>query len=262
MESLKIKVASTYEVEKVQDLLLKIGYFIGLESNINFSSIDDSLAFLYTKQCGSIHFGTKYGELNFHNLLAKEVTIKDLEDMAALADKNKEWLVKDTDGKYWLSKDEMSLVRMAKENIIEVPEGALMLTEDVGGYLTFWNGDSSRNIGDSHWYNPSDEIMNFNEYSKDDDIVILWQREKESIIDKLVDLPEFEHDAVNHPNHYTNGDIECIDAIEASMTKEAFCGYLKGNIQKYVWRYEKKGGIESIKKAEWYNSRLIKTLEK
>ena len=47
-------------------------------------------------------------------------------------------------------------------------------------------------------------------------------------------------DAVNHPSHYTGGDIECIDAIKASMTNEAFLGYLKGNIQKYLWRYEKK----------------------
>ncbi|WP_368869244.1 DUF3310 domain-containing protein [Proteus terrae] len=47
-------------------------------------------------------------------------------------------------------------------------------------------------------------------------------------------------DNVNNPPHYASGDIECIDAIKASMTKEAFLGYLKGNIQKYVWRYEKK----------------------
>ena len=66
-------------------------------------------------------------------------------------------------------------------------------------------------------------------------------------------------DAVNHPSHYTGGDIECIDAIKASMTNEAFLGYLKGNIQKYLWRYEKKvAPIEDLKKAKWYLERLIK----
>ena len=65
-------------------------------------------------------------------------------------------------------------------------------------------------------------------------------------------------DAVNHPRHYAkNGGIECIEAIEASMNPEAFKGFLKGNIQKYVWRYETKGGSESLQKAQWYLQRLI-----
>jgi len=69
-------------------------------------------------------------------------------------------------------------------------------------------------------------------------------------------------DMVNSPPHYNTGDIECIDAIKESMTPESFKGYLKGNIQKYIWRYEAKKGIEDLKKAEWYLNRLIKTLEK
>lgn len=69
-------------------------------------------------------------------------------------------------------------------------------------------------------------------------------------------------DPVNQPQHYASGEIECIDAIRASMTKEAFCGYLKGNVQKYMWRYEKKiNPVEDIKKARWYSERLIKELE-
>lgn len=44
--------------------------------------------------------------------------------------------------------------------------------------------------------------------------------------------------------------------------KEAFLGYLKGNIQKYVWRYEKKiNPVEDLKKARWYMSRLVSELE-
>lgn len=71
-------------------------------------------------------------------------------------------------------------------------------------------------------------------------------------------LPDFLFtDAVNHPSHYASGEIECIDAIESSMTHEAFCGYLKGNVQKYMWRYENKGGLESLEKAQWYLNKLI-----
>ena len=66
---------------------------------------------------------------------------------------------------------------------------------------------------------------------------------------------------VNHPDHYTNGDIECIDAIRASMTDSEFSGYCKGNCLKYIWRYDKKNGIEDLKKAEVYLNWLINTLK-
>ena len=58
--------------------------------------------------------------------------------------------------------------------------------------------------------------------------------------------------AVNHPSHYTKGDIECIQAIKASMSHEAFKGYCKGNCLKYLWRYEEKEGLISIQKAGQY----------
>lgn len=64
-------------------------------------------------------------------------------------------------------------------------------------------------------------------------------------------------DNVNHPSHYTTGDIECIDAIEASMSEQEFKGYLKGNCIKYLWRYRNKGGKEDLQKAQWYLDRLV-----
>jgi len=70
-------------------------------------------------------------------------------------------------------------------------------------------------------------------------------------------LPEF--DLVNSPAHYASGGIECIDAIEASMTPEEFQGYCKGNLIKYSWRYRDKGGTQDLQKARWYLDRLIKS---
>lgn len=67
-------------------------------------------------------------------------------------------------------------------------------------------------------------------------------------------------DAIN-PAHYQKGGIECIEAIEASMTEEAFKGFLKGNCIKYLYRYENKNGAEDLKKAQWYLLRLIGMLE-
>lgn len=69
-------------------------------------------------------------------------------------------------------------------------------------------------------------------------------------------------DPVNSPSHYASGDIECIDAIKASMTREAFLGYLKGNTQKYLWRYEKKAKpVQDLEKAQWYQNRLIQEMK-
>lgn len=71
------------------------------------------------------------------------------------------------------------------------------------------------------------------------------------------------HDPVCSPEHYTQGDIECIDAIKASMSHEAFLGFLKGNIMKYIWRYERKQKpLEDLKKAGWYRQKLEEELEK
>lgn len=65
-------------------------------------------------------------------------------------------------------------------------------------------------------------------------------------------------DEVNNPAHYTSGGIECIDAIKASMTEEQFKGFLKGNIIKYLWRYELKNNpVQDLAKAQWYQNRLI-----
>lgn len=68
--------------------------------------------------------------------------------------------------------------------------------------------------------------------------------------------------AVNHPSHYTEGAVECIDAIESSMSKDEFLGYLKGNIIKYIWRYRLKSReVEDLKKAQWYLNRLVESYD-
>ena len=70
-----------------------------------------------------------------------------------------------------------------------------------------------------------------------------------------------EEDVVNKPSHYNTGSIECIEGIQASMSAEAFAGYLKGNCMKYLWRYDYKGKpVEDLQKAQWYLAELIKEL--
>lgn len=63
-------------------------------------------------------------------------------------------------------------------------------------------------------------------------------------------------DNINKPSHY-EGEIECIECIKASMTKDQFMGYLKGNVMKYIWRYDKKNHLEDLKKADVYLKWMI-----
>lgn len=69
-------------------------------------------------------------------------------------------------------------------------------------------------------------------------------------------------DMVNHPKHYTAGRIEVIDIVEDQLTAEEYRGYIKGQVIKYITRELTKNGLEDLKKANWYLTRLIKKLER
>ena len=62
-------------------------------------------------------------------------------------------------------------------------------------------------------------------------------------------------DKVNHPSHYTDGEIEVIDYIE-----DKGFGYHLGNAIKYISRAGKKDPAkyaEDLEKAKWYIDREI-----
>lgn len=56
---------------------------------------------------------------------------------------------------------------------------------------------------------------------------------------------------------YKHGGIECIDAIRACMSEEEFRGFCKGNVIKYLWRAEYKGGSVDYQKARDYMNYLL-----
>tara|TARA_R110000851_G_scaffold183382_3_gene332659 strand:+ start:687 stop:983 length:297 start_codon:yes stop_codon:yes gene_type:complete len=88
-------------------------------------------------------------------------------------------------------------------------------------------------------------------------------------------------DAVNHPSHYkryadpllvqvrgalvTDTDMcemECFDAmVNRFKSLDQIRGYLIGNSFKYQWRYDDKGGVQDLHKAQWYENKLIKLEE-
>ena len=80
--------------------------------------------------------------------------------------------------------------------------------------------------------------------------------------DKHVDLQRASGkvcDNVNHPAHYTFGNIEVIDFIEDKKL-----GYHLGNAVKYISRAGRKDPartVEDLRKAAWYLNRQIERLE-
>jgi hypothetical protein len=78
--------------------------------------------------------------------------------------------------------------------------------------------------------------------------------------EKLMEKLESQNDSVNHPSHYTDGNIEVIDFIEDKKL-----GYHLGNACKYICRAGKKDPakrVEDLRKAIWYVNRQAEIWER
>lgn len=103
---------------------------------------------------------------------------------------------------------------------------------------------------------PTDENGYFLEPGTDVEIMLAGDIAQDK--DEPVVLPS----DVSNPEYYTSGDIECIDAIRASMTDDGFIQYLRGNVMKYIWRYDKKGfAKKDLEKAVWYITKIISMID-
>ena len=114
------------------------------------------------------------------------------------------------------------------------------------------------------------DVCSFNRWS-DDKLAIAYEyvyKNSEARLDgghlknEEVKMDENVPDMVNHPKHYTQGGIECIDALKAATVgKRGIEAVCVANVIKYCWRYEEKNGIEDVRKAKFYIERLLKELE-
>lgn len=69
-------------------------------------------------------------------------------------------------------------------------------------------------------------------------------------------------DNVNRPSHYTQGKVECIDAIESATTGlVGIIAVCVANVIKYVWRFALKNGVEDLDKADYYLQKLRRTVK-
>ena len=193
----------------------------------------------------------------------------------------KEYLRKNSNGSYsyigYVHADHVS------DSMIEIPEGDTWAYKNSRGNIITMHGNVCQAfIGDLVWQreSPNDKLASAEQYRQAEVLPFI---DDEPDFKKLADLmvettkhkptetewdlsdydfaeSDVEQDNVNNPSHYADSAIECIDAMQAMLTPEQFVGYLRGNILKYQWRYEKKNGIEDLRKSQWYLDKLISVL--
>lgn len=130
---------------------------------------------------------------------------------------------------------------------IEIPEGAEIYLDNTCFYKF---GNPSKVYISHEWEDVAEGYHTVSDFIKAGNVV-LWQREKVEV-----------EDSINQPSHYTSGGIECLDAMQAMLSKDEFIGFLRGNVFKYNWRYKLKNGIEDLKKAKFYQDKLIEVESK
>ena len=128
----------------------------------------------------------------------------------------------------------------------------------IADYCTRWNHDACMNKDGEIC--PLYHLPETNCYSECTDVeierhykILFGDTEPtENAVENAVDM-------VNKAPHYNKGGVECIKAIEASMSPEEYAGFLKGQVIKYVWRYRHKGKpVEDLDKARYYLDDLIR----
>ena len=141
-------------------------------------------------------------------------------------------------------------------------------TKNTDDCLTFGGQDGARTtpVETAPWFEPVE-----NDGCKDGVCPVPWLANSLLTEDRNSNFPgtntiprrpDLQPDVVNHPSHYTDGEIECIDAIEAQLTAEEYRGYLRGNCAKYLWRCMLKGKpVEDLKKCQWYLERLLQAFK-
>jgi len=66
-------------------------------------------------------------------------------------------------------------------------------------------------------------------------------------------------DIINTPDHYHKNGIDVIGFAEMQLPVEQLKGFHRINVLKYVTRYDRKNGIEDLKKAKFYLDKLIES---
>lgn len=69
---------------------------------------------------------------------------------------------------------------------------------------------------------------------------------------------EDKKEMVNHPSHYCQGDMECIEGLIGAFGKKEVATFCKINAMKYIWRLgHKDEEAQEIGKIKWYLDKYL-----
>ena len=127
---------------------------------------------------------------------------------------------------------------------------------DYNEFITLDNDEESLKliVNDDDFYDPSDALV-----SVDLSNIEKIQNNIEYYYFNSHFYNDFNSDAddnYKNPAHYKHGKYDLISHLADILTEEETRGFLKGNIFKYVDRYQDKNGIEDLEKAREYTHRL------
>lgn len=285
MQNLKIRVNNEAESKEVQELFLGLGY---VKDNWLWSGYSDYPIELRTRDGGYSDFKLNAGGA----IERQEITLPELRAMAN-QDQDEQFLTPETTLNDQYAEIEQVRQHEMKEYLIpsanykyqkaypiaswrewvEIPEGAEWAKLwDKGEFyecVEFYRGKNEFFSNSSKkWMRGADESTN----KIGQPATIIWNRYTSNSAASggtAKAKPDFNFgaaqavkDNVNHPSHYTQGKVECIDALEsATIGKSGIEAVCVANVIKYLWRYEEKNGVEDVKKAKFYLNRLLATLE-
>lgn len=138
-------------------------------------------------------------------------------------------------------------------------------------WLMFKNVDEFNYLSEFKPYKVKEENCSYYKIKGDDGYTVRIYKENSHIydyevIEKYLVPDNISYwkpapDNVTSPSHYTNGNIETIDYLKDTLSKEQHEGFCRGNVLKYLSRYPHKNGVEDLNKAKTYLEWLIESVE-
>lgn len=239
MTNLKIKLNNEAEAEEVKRLAVKAGYKLDALFGRKWSA-----EFCYLVLCENMSAG--FG----NEIMTDGDKPLSIVELRAMVNPMKEYLEPLRYGGYKYHKDPDAYL----STWLEIHKDAEFAVLNGNNEVDFYTGLA---LEKSHFIPES----------------IVWQREQDepfltpecTLNDQYAEIEQVRQaikDNVNHPSHYTQGKVECLDALEsATIGKSGIEAVCVANVIKYLWRYEEKNGLEDVKKAQFYLNRLLATLE-
>lgn len=71
------------------------------------------------------------------------------------------------------------------------------------------------------------------------------------------DRPTKDIDLINEPTHYHQNGTDVIGFSEAQFSENELRGFYRINCLKYITRFDRKGGIEDLRKGSFYLNKLM-----